>query len=116
MPRWDIEVLFPLTLHFPTLRSLEVKYVSGWPDEQTIISLGPQFLLHLPYLEVLHIYNPISPRCTCLSSRALEVRLSTLSSSCSFPCSSGTAPTHSPSRHTPIPSIPSYPATNLIPG
>ncbi|RDB18723.1 hypothetical protein Hypma_014648 [Hypsizygus marmoreus] len=61
MRGWDDEILFALTTLFSDLRKIRIKYETGYPSEQTLLSLGAQFLYRFPRLETLHIYQAQPP-------------------------------------------------------
>ncbi|KAJ3787173.1 hypothetical protein GGU10DRAFT_349448 [Lentinula aff. detonsa] len=56
--KWDSEVLYAVSMELPSLRVLKIKYELGYPDEDMLISFGPEFLSRLPNLTVFHLYRP----------------------------------------------------------
>jgi len=55
---WDDEILYPISLFFPTLQKLKILYHDSAPSEYTLLSMGSQFLYRLPELHTVQIYNP----------------------------------------------------------
>jgi hypothetical protein len=43
---------------FPNIEELKVLYQLGYPDDDTLIGLGAEFLSRLPRLTKFHLYNP----------------------------------------------------------
>ncbi|KAJ3976076.1 hypothetical protein EV361DRAFT_885321 [Lentinula raphanica] len=56
--RWDLEVLYAVSMELPSLQVLKIKYEYGYPDEDMLISFGPEFLSRLPSIDVFHLYRP----------------------------------------------------------
>ncbi|EIW78830.1 hypothetical protein CONPUDRAFT_166728 [Coniophora puteana RWD-64-598 SS2] len=61
--RWDEEVVGVSQAHFgKSLRTLDVRYRLGGPDEDALLSLGPRLLVDFPALERVYFYRVLLPR------------------------------------------------------
>ncbi|KIK52685.1 hypothetical protein GYMLUDRAFT_100658 [Collybiopsis luxurians FD-317 M1] len=58
LEKWDIEIMYAVIAELPGLEQLRIKYEKDYPDEDMLISFGPEFLSRLPNIRVLHIYRP----------------------------------------------------------
>ncbi|KAJ3916733.1 hypothetical protein F5877DRAFT_80606 [Lentinula edodes] len=55
---WDIEVLYAISMELPRLEVLKIKYEVGYPDQDMLISFGPEFFSRIPHLTIFHLYRP----------------------------------------------------------
>ncbi|KAJ7600554.1 hypothetical protein C8J56DRAFT_1156896 [Mycena floridula] len=58
---WDMEIIYAVIQLFPNLKHFCIRYKRGYPSEDVLVALGPQYLTRLPCIESVHIYNTLEP-------------------------------------------------------
>ncbi|KAJ4480174.1 hypothetical protein J3R30DRAFT_3701532 [Lentinula aciculospora] len=56
--KWDIEVLYAISMELPSLEVLKIKYDSGFPEQDMLISFGPEFFSRISRLTIFHLHRP----------------------------------------------------------
>ncbi|KAF5392227.1 hypothetical protein D9757_001596 [Collybiopsis confluens] len=62
LEKWDIEIMYAIIAEIPAVEELRVQYEKDYPDEDMLVSFGPEFLSHLPNIRVFQIYRPHDDR------------------------------------------------------